>query len=48
MITFTRKEAIEFLLMTLFAGALLGYTLGLIQQASWKHKAIEEQRYYAE
>ena len=34
--------------MILFAGALFGYTLGLIQQAAWKNRAIEEQKYYAE
>lgn len=48
MITMTKKEAWSFIFWTLFAGAVLGYTLGLIQQASWQNKTIEEQEYYAE
>lgn len=43
-----RRDIIELVLAVLFAGALFGYTLGLIQQAAWKTRAIEEQKYYAE
>lgn len=44
MMYITKKEAWQFFLWTLFAGALLGYTLGLIHQAIWKTKAMERER----
>lgn len=48
MITYTKREVFELILGAVFLGVIIGYTFGLIQQTSWKHKAIEEQRYYAE
>ena len=43
-----RRDVIELVLAVLVVGVMLGYTLGLIQQAAWKNRAIEEQKYYAE
>lgn len=37
-----RRDVIEIMLATLLVGVLLGYTLGLIQQAVWKTRAAEE------
>lgn len=39
-----RKDALEFFLLVLLAGVLLGYTLGLLQQAIWKTKFLESER----
>ena len=34
----TRRDVIELVLAALVGGVMLGYTLGLIQQAVWKEK----------
>ena len=39
-----RRDVIELMLTTLFVGVLLGYTLGLLQQAIWKNKFLESER----
>ena len=41
MMRFTQKELATLLLAAVFGGVILGYTLGLIQQASWKAKQYE-------
>lgn len=39
-----RGDVIELVAAALFIGVLLGYTLGLIQQAAWKTKAMEKNK----
>ena len=39
-----RKDALEFFLLVLLAGVLLGYTLGLLLQAIWKTKFLEREK----
>lgn len=40
----TRRDVIELMLAALVGGVMLGYSLGLIQQAAWKTKTMEKNK----
>jgi hypothetical protein len=41
-----RRDVIELVLAALVGGVMLGYTLGLIQQAAWRAKCEAKQQQY--